>query len=84
MVTLRQIFVNNMVSLTAICGQFKGLDLFFSCLGSTINSSFNSVRMLHVQDDPAYNPYFALNNQSGVLYSKTPINHTQVLLRLKY
>lgn len=53
--------------------------LFFHLFaGSAIDSSFNSVRILHVQDDPTYNPYFALNNQSSMLYSKMSLNLMQV------
>ena len=47
-------------------------------VGSTIDSNFNNVHILHVQEDPANNPYFALNNQTNNLYAKTSINLTQV------
>ena len=46
--------------------------------GSTINSSFNNVHLLHIQDDPLHNPYFALNEQSRTLQSKIAINTIQV------
>ena len=51
---------------------------FFLLVGSTFDSNFNNVHILHVQEDPAYNPFFALNKQSSVLYNQISINLTQV------
>ena len=51
---------------------------FFLLVGSTFDSKFNNVYILHVQEDPAYNPFFALNKQSSMLYNQISINLTQV------
>ena len=78
-----------------MCGNSKNSDekrgdglkcATFLCLlvGSVIDANFSSVRILHVQEDPAYNPYFGLNNQSSMLYSKVSLNQIQVNVRKYY
>lgn len=46
--------------------------------GSVIASNFDNVHILHVQEDPAYNPYFGLDGQSSMLNSKVYLNLSQV------
>ena len=54
------------------------MTFFLLFVGSSINFNITNMHILHVQENSTFNPYFALNNQSGMLYNKISINLTEV------
>ena len=58
-----------------------GFFFFSFFVGSSIDFNITNMHILHVQESSTFNPYFALNNQSGMLYNKISINLTEVRIQ---